>query len=394
MERRSRAPSPVQKRQRSDHVCRWEAQTHDEHWAAYPDDVNDRIEDAQRLGQNPVEVRMKSPCGSRDFTYHIGTERMVHNNTMTQRERSIRCVASGQWNAGEESAEQWNEKGGVWYWKGGVWYWGPPKVPSNSAAPEGNSASKRDSSAQNEEVVIYESGRGCLSREKRLGTIVSPLYQVSGGYCGVFCEVCLRILQEERAVKAVALGSVPWEKPIARTGASHTSRGEPQERASSEAAPRTSQLKVQAILSDEELSSMYGRGSHLLNKMGYAGSGHALHPERPDSLQTPLQAHNQGRSRKRVTASDDGGSRMTRRESNSSGAAVGADADATPRGSSSAPLAPSGGPMIYLTSSSGGLLSLRCEGREGAEPLLQQSVHACGLSFPGDPGSQAGFCVR
>ena len=84
----------------------------------------------------------------------------------------------------------------------------------------------------------------------------------------MFCEVCLRILQEVRAVKAVALGSMPGEKPVARTGASHTSRGGPQKQASSEAAPRTSQTKVQAILTDEQLSSMYGRGSDLLNKMG------------------------------------------------------------------------------------------------------------------------------
>lgn len=76
-----------------------------------------------------------------------------------------------------------------------------------------------------------------------------------------------------------------------------------------------------------------------------------------------------------LTASEERGSRMTRRESNSSGAAIGAYADATPCDSISAPLAPSGGPIIYLTSSNGGLLSLRCEGRVGAVPLLQQSVH-------------------
>lgn len=63
------------------------------------------------------------------------------------------------------------------------------------------------------------------------------------------------------------------------------------------------QPKVLDPLSTAELSTTYGRGFELLQRMGFKAGAHGL---RDNSLSTPLRAHNQGKSRRGVQGADEG----------------------------------------------------------------------------------------
>ena len=171
-------------------------------------------------------------------------------------------------------------------------------------------------------------GNGSRVPEARVGCDMKPgvcmgyedaaLYQVSGCYKGKYCEACLRVLTDEasrlgQAIETVELKPRREKEPTVNPEPRPPEEGDvlkerwqrPQERS-----VLTTTRRELWPLTPRELTETYGKGYHILVKMGYTRENEL----RTGSARAPLRVGEPRTSRPGLRASDESGGKAAQLE--------------------------------------------------------------------------------